>query len=177
MASKLLGGLIFLFVLLPFFTFSCSMKKDQSPKILIQTEDAAKLNLNELKGDDWDTYVNKYLIGTRGLMTGGPRIEIKYPLVIDDDIVKKIETHSPTNLNVEFFKGPAGEQVDMSTLEVIGKNGWFKKSLTNKLKPYIRGTKIEASNIKIGKGKYHLYVSIADMAGVKTEEDYILIVR
>jgi hypothetical protein len=61
--------------------------------------------------------------------------------------------------------------------EVIGKKGWFQKSLTKTLKPYIRGTKIDASNIKVGNGKYHLYVSIADMAGVKTEENYILIVK
>ncbi len=78
-------------------------------------EDAAELDLSELKGDDWDTYVNKYLIGNRGKITNGPRIEIKYPSVIDDDIVKKIEMHSPTNLNVAFFKSEAGEQVDMST--------------------------------------------------------------
>nr|WP_319494007.1 hypothetical protein [uncultured Desulfobacter sp.] len=115
MALKVLSGLIFLFLLLPLFIFSCSMKNDQPPRVLIQMEDAAELDLSELKGDDWDTYVNKYLIGNRGKITNGPRIEIKYPSVIDDDIVKKIEMHSPTNLNVAFFKSEAGEQVDMST--------------------------------------------------------------
>lgn len=177
MTSKLSSGLIFLFALLSLFMVSCSMQNNPSPKILIRTEDAAELNLGELNGNDWDAYVNKYLMDTRGTITNGPRIEIKYPSVIDDDIVKKIETHSPTSLNVEFFKNETGEEVDMGTLEVIGKKGWFQKSLTKKLKPYIRGTKLEASNIEIGRGKYHLYVSIADMAGVKTEENYILIVR
>jgi hypothetical protein len=106
----------------------------------------------------------------------GPRIEIRYPHVKTTNFGQTIETRSPTKLNVAFVRGESGDPVDMSSLEVIGKKGLMTKKLTDKLLPYIKESEIEASDIKIPTGKFQLEVSIADTAGVKTVEKYILLV-
>jgi hypothetical protein len=62
----------------------------------------------------------------------------------------------------------------MGTLQVIAKKGFFKKSLTNRLKPYIQGTSLHARSVSIPAGKFLIQVSIADRGGIKTTETYLL---
>jgi hypothetical protein len=159
---------------------SWATKTVQTDSFLFTQDEAAKLNLSELEGREWSNYLDQHFtkyLSTRGAATKGPRIKVTYPSVKISDSGQTIETQSPTKLIVEFIENAFGGLVDMSTLEVIGKRGWFKKSLTEKLRPYVKGKVIQASDIKIPTGKFHLEVSIADRSGVKTVENYILVVR
>ena len=145
--------------------------------MLFSEEDAAALDLGQLPKTDWNRYVNRAFAPKRGVSSKGPRIQFLQPSVTLAAAGPTIETQSPTELIVAFEERSTGAPVDMSTLEVVGKKGFFKKTLTDNLKPYIVGSQIKATDIKIPHGKFHLEISIADTAGAKTTENYLLVVR
>ncbi len=157
--------------------FSCSFMKGHSDNMLLSEEEAAELNLDQLPEKARYGYVNRYFMVTRGNASNGPRIEIVRPSVTIAEAGPTIETQSPTEFFVSFEKSASGNPADMRTLKVIGKRCFFIKELTERLKPYIVGSKIKASNLKIPNGRFHLEVSIADTAGVETVEHYQLVVR
>ena len=64
--------------------------------------------------------------------------------------------------------------VDMSSLHVVAKKGFFSKTLTSRLKPYVNGTTLAAKGVKIPKGKFFIEFTIADQKGSKTTESYLL---
>ncbi|HUU40718.1 MAG TPA: hypothetical protein VMW42_07250, partial [Desulfatiglandales bacterium] len=64
--------------------------------------------------------------------------------------------------------------VDMSSLYVVAKKGFFSKTLTERLEPYVSGTTIDAKGVKIPKGKFLIEVTIADQDGFKTTGSYLL---
>lgn len=105
----------------------------------------------------------------------GPKIEIKRPALKNSDAGSIIETVSPMDLFVLFEKNRS--PVDMTSLEVNAKKGFFSRSLTAKFKPYIDGTSIQVKKLKIPKGKYHIRISIADQNGAITKETYLLHVK
>ncbi len=84
-----------------------------------------------------------------------------------------VKIQPPAKLVVFFFEGKSGKPVDMSTLKVVGKKWGFSNNLTERLKPFIVGQKIDAANVEIPSGKFHLEVSIADTSGMKTVANYI----
>jgi hypothetical protein len=155
---------------------ACSLHHVQQNRFLFTQNEAAKLDLNQLPEKDWYRYVNQNFIGSRGASMDGPRIEITYPPMTTTAFGQTINTFSPTRLNVAFIQNDTGKPVDMSTLKVIGKKGWFTKTLTDAIRPYVKGTNIEASGLNIPTGKFHLEVSVADTDGAKTIEKYILVV-
>jgi hypothetical protein len=65
----------------------------------------------------------------------------------------------------------------MDSLNVEARKGLFSKSLTNLLRPYIRGDRIEVTNLEIPSGRFMLDVSIADTNGNTTAASYLLEVR
>lgn len=182
-------GISFLIFLFVFSSFAYSFETQNSTaEMLFTPQEADKLDLSGLKGEEWDLYVNtnmglpegkyqpKGLYKIKGT-DNGPKIKITYPLVQETIDGPRIETRSPTKINVIFLQNELGNPVDMTTLEVIGKKGFFTKKLTDKFKPYISGTTIEVPPIKVPKGKFHLKVSIADAQGLKTLENYLLVVK
>jgi hypothetical protein len=64
--------------------------------------------------------------------------------------------------------------VDMSSLEVSAHKGFFSKSLTATLRPFIHGKSLQVTNASIPTGRFLLDVSIADQAGNRTQETYRL---
>jgi hypothetical protein len=74
------------------------------------------------------------------------------------------------NLLVEFVETSA--PVDMKSLEVKAKKGLFSKSLTDKLKPYIKGAAIEANGLQVPEGRYLIEIYIADSNGTETTVTY-----
>jgi len=105
----------------------------------------------------------------------GPRILIENPKIRITEVGPTIETISPADLFVMFEANRA--PVDMDSLQVKAKKGFFSKSLTDRLRPYIQGTTLKVKRAKMPKGRFTLQVSIADQEGAKTTEIYRLIVR
>jgi hypothetical protein len=102
----------------------------------------------------------------------GPRIVLQHPSVKRNGRVPVIETDTPARLRV-FFE-PNASPVDMSSLQVRARKGFFKKSLTQFLKPYIHGTMIEAQNLQFPSGKFMIEIDISDRAGQSTSQSYYL---
>jgi hypothetical protein len=134
--------------------------------VLLDNRDAVKLRLTNREWRD--------VPRERGIQVG-PRIVVKSPPISQSDGVPTIETTSPTTLSVAFDDDRS--PVDMSTLEVSAHKGFFSKSLTAMLQPYIRENALEVSNASIPTGRFLLEVSIADQAGNRTDETYRLEVR
>ena len=102
----------------------------------------------------------------------GPRIVLQYPSVKRDGRVPVIETGTPARLRVLFE--PNRAPVDMSSLQIRARKGFFKKSLTRFLKPYIRGTMIEGRDLQFPSGKFMIEIDISDRDGQSTSQSYYL---
>lgn len=111
---------------------------------------------------------------TRALLSG-PRIAIQRPQVMDSTDGPVIETTSPTDFFVLFESNHA--PVDMDSLRVTAKKGLFSRSLTERLRPYIQGTYLQAKAITIPAGRFLIQIEIADQRGAKTEGHYLLWVQ
>jgi hypothetical protein len=86
--------------------------------------------------------------------------------------VPTIETPTPANLVVLFE--PRNSPVDMKSLDVEAHKGFFSKSLTALLRPYIHGDAIELSKVEIPAGRFMLDITIADQVGDTTDATYRL---
>jgi len=140
-----------------------SQRHESRPAVVLFTlEEAAKLRLEE--GDAFPDV-------ERG-SSEGPRIVIRKPQVIAGKGHRTIETASPTDLTVHFEDN--GAPVDMQTLEVTARRGFFSKSLTPLLKPFLRGTTLEASKLEVPSGSFMVEIAIADSRGNRSEDLYEL---
>jgi hypothetical protein len=101
----------------------------------------------------------------------GPQIVVRRPQVVPGEI-PTIEAESPTDLDVIFE--PRGAPVRMDSLSVAARKGFFSKSLTEMLRPYIRGNSLELSKVEIPTGRFMLNISIADTNGNTTNATYRL---
>jgi hypothetical protein len=105
----------------------------------------------------------------------GPRILVQRPELKGSKDDPLIETASPLDLFVSIERNKA--PVDMDSLEIKAKKGFFSKSLTKKLRPYIKGTVIQAEGIKVPSGKFIIQITISDSEGAKTIASYRLSVK
>ena len=143
------------------------------------TEEAKKLSLSE---KEWNQLIieshigmhDNKLIPSSSISKKGPEIIIKTPPFEVDNTGITIETYSPTDLIISFIK--TGSAIDIESLKVVAKKGFFSVSLTDRLKPYMEGTSINAKKIKIPKGKFLIQISIADLNGVETTKTIRMIV-
>jgi len=102
----------------------------------------------------------------------GPQIIIQTPEVSESTDVPTIVANSPTNLMIEFKESV--NPVDMESLSVVVKKGFFSVRLTSRLQPFIKENAIRAKNIEIPEGKFYIEVSITDQKGIETSEEYVL---
>jgi hypothetical protein len=130
--------------------------------MLFSHEDARQLRLTD---EQW-----RHPPHARAL-SAGPSIVIRSPQVVSGD-VPTIETQTPANLVVLFE--PRSSPVDMSSLAVEAHKGFFSKSLTDLLRPYIHNDSLEVSKVQIPAGKFLLDISIGDQAGNITTATYRL---
>jgi hypothetical protein len=136
--------------------------RPKTPILLFTDEEAAQLRLTA--GDRFPDI-------ERGV-SEGPRIVIRKPHVLADKGHRTIETASPTDLTVQFEEN--GAPVDMQTLEVTARKGFFSKSLTPVLKPFLRGTTLDASQLAVPSGSFMVEIAISDSLGHKTQDVYDL---
>jgi hypothetical protein len=105
-------------------------------------------------------------------MSTGPIIIVQKPTVVDLDNVQTIEAATPIDIDVLFQ--PRSLPVDMNSLDIEARKGFFSKSLTDMLKPYVHGTSLQVQNAQIPQGKFLLEISIADQEGDTTTQSYRL---
>ena len=129
-------------------------------------QEARELQLSDV---EWDMPP----IVTRGVPPG-PVISISSPVLIDDKN-PTLEGVSPLSLMVTFQENSA--PVDMDSLEVTAKKGFFSKSLTDRVKPFVNGNSLEASGLKVPEGKFRIEILIADVQGNQTSMEYRLVVK
>jgi len=102
----------------------------------------------------------------------GPRVVIKQPKVDVTSTGNTIRTRTPTAFLLVFEENKA--PVNMASLEIRAKKGIFSKSLVPLLAPYIQGTTIQVGELEIPAGRFNIEIEIADRAGTKTTEIYVL---
>lgn len=105
----------------------------------------------------------------------GPFIQVKHPQAKDTEYGLTLEMYSPSDFVVIFERNRV--PVDMDSLKIRAKKGIFSKSLTKRLKPYIKETTLNVEGMKIPHGKFTFIVSVADLEGAETVETYRMIIN
>ena len=158
-------GIVWLAVSRPF-----EAQTTPSRLFLLTEEEAAQLRLSGepdrlLKSDPSQKALK--------LSSSGPRIVFERPNIVDENTaLPTVAVTTPLDLLIAFE--PNREAVDMDSLEIRAKKGWFTRSLTSRLKPYIAGTTLAAQNLGIPTGTYRIEIEIADRAGAQTVRAYYL---
>jgi hypothetical protein len=170
MNNKLLFVLVF-FLGVSFFVVLQIRNVFAANLELLTPEEANRLHLT-------DTDIREELpfsAKTRSLSIG-PKINFKTPPTHQDpDGIILVELRGNSQLLIDFLKTQA--EVDMNSLDVEAKKGLFSVSLTDRLKPYIHGNKLEANEIKIPPGQFTVIIRIADRTGTVTEKAYRFLVQ
>ena len=133
--------------------------------VLLTEEEAEQLRLT---GEEW-------LQPVRGRQprSQGPSIVFQSPSITSVRAnPPTITTVTPLNLFVTFEPNPA--PIDMASLKVQAKKGLLRKSLIDRLRPFIAGTTIRAEDLEIPTGKFYIEIEIADSDGQKTLREYYL---
>jgi hypothetical protein len=130
--------------------------------LLLSSQEARQLRLTP---GEWQS------VAMPRALSFGPQIIIRRPQVVPAAI-PTIQAKSPTDLNVIFQ--PRDAPVRMDSLKVEARKGFFSKSLTEMLRPYIRGDSIELNSVQIPAGRFMLDISIADASGNTTDAIYRL---
>jgi hypothetical protein len=142
--------------------FQCYVVAGADTVVLFTRHEASQLRLSER---EW-----RQVPKARAL-AAGPQIIIRRPQLLPGEI-PIIEAKSPTDLYVIFE--PRDAPVRMNSLNVEARRGFFSKSLTEMLRPYIRGDSIEMSQVEIPTGRFLLNISITDTRGNTTDATYRL---
>ena len=130
--------------------------------LLFTPQEARELRLND---QDW-----QHLAKAREI-SAGPQIVVHQPEVMPGAI-PTIETLSPTDLYVTFE--PRHAPVRMDSLRVEARKGFFSKSLTELVGPYIHSNSVDMHQVEIPTGRFLLEISIADTNGNLTDATYRL---
>lgn len=153
-------------ITLPMIITSTRMATADQRLVLLTPQEAQQLNLSD---QEWEK-TGRLL---RAPISKGPIISLVKPALKDAGAeLPSVETSSPVHLVVLFKERSA--PVDMSSLQVVGKKGIIKMSLTDRLKPYIKGTTLEAPDVQVPNGRFLVVVSIQDVNGQQTQASYRL---
>jgi hypothetical protein len=170
MNNKLLFVLVF-FLGISIFVVLQSRDVFAANLELLTPEEASQLHLADTDIREELPFSSK----TRSLSIG-PKINFKTPPTRQDsDGIILVELRGNSQLLIDFLKTQA--EVDMNSLDVEAKKGMFSVSLTDRLKPYIHGNKLEANEIKIPPGQFTVIIRIADRVGTFTENAYRFLVQ
>ena len=131
--------------------------------VLLTADEAAKLRMSD---GEWPPMIRSRAV------KAGPRVVIEHPDVASADGAQRIELTVPARLVVRFEEN--GAPVDMTSLQVSAHKGFFSKSLTSLLKPYIRGTTLSVDQLQVPEGQFLVEIQITDTKGMETSESYRL---
>lgn len=91
-------------------------------------------------------------------MTNGPVIHVVSPAAETE------MTHKPVAVEIVFEKSEAGSDPNMTTLKITYLK-FIRIDITDRIKPYVEGTKIAAKDVSFPKGNHSLSVYIEDAQG------------
>lgn len=135
---------------------------------LLSVEEAKELQLGDA---EWEAGAIPKSAGL-GI---GPKIVFEAPEVQATDKGLLIDSPSTMSLLVVFKDNIS--PVDMKTLKIRARKGWFSKNLTDRLAPYLSGTSLKAENVKIPAGRFKLEIKIADTSGHESVQEYLCQIR
>jgi hypothetical protein len=98
---------------------------------------------------------------------GGPRIDVRAPQMLNN---QKPTVSKPVAINVRF-EPLDGSQVNMTTLKVTYLK-LFGIDITDRLKPFIKGTEIAVDEADIPVGDHSIRVDIRDSQGRGSSETF-----
>ncbi len=136
--------------------------------MLLSFEEAKELDLDDA---EWDKGGIPKALGY-GI---GPKIIFERPTVKETD--KGLLINSPSQMDLVVLFKDGISPVNMKTLKIKAKKGWFSKSLTKRLKPYLLGQSIRANDIKIPSGRFKLEIKVADKDGNESVQEYLCEIR
>ena len=142
--------------------------------VLLTQEQAAQLSLSEEEAQNlWlmnEEMEYLWQPRSRQSLQGGPSIVLERPdMTLRRGAIPTIEATSPLSLSIVFEPGNDDREIDMNTLKVLIKKGfWPTVEYTAELKPYVRGTTLRAENVQIPTGRYRIQIEIADQRGLRT---------
>ncbi len=136
-------------------------------RLVLLTPQEAEL-LRQTEGE-WDPILRMRSIPP------GPFIQVKHPQVKDTEYGLTLEMYSPSDFMVIFERNRV--PVDMDSLKIRAKKGIFYKSLTKRLRPYIKETTLNVEGMVIPHGRFTFVISIADLDGAKTVGTYRMIIN
>lgn len=135
---------------------------------LFSMEEAKELHLDEA---EWEQGAMP-----KSLSFGvGPKIVFAMPMVKETDKGMLIDSPSEMSLLVQFEDGVSA--VDMDSLNIKARKGWFSKNLTERLAPYLEGNSLKAENVKIPTGRFKLEIKISDVSGHESIQEYLCEIR
>ena len=144
--------------------------------VLLTEEEATQLRILDLESDLHRGLESDLHQNAIRLPSAGPAIVFKRPDFLDEAATPPtLAATTPLDLLIVFEPTRAG--VDMASLEVRAKKGWFTQSLTSRLQPYVAGTTLEASKLEVPPGTYRIEIAIADRSGARTVRAYYLEVQ
>ena len=131
--------------------------------VLFSNDEAAQLRY---AAGEWPPRIRKRSLST------GPKVIVEQPKLKTAEGGEQIDLKVPASLVVRFEE--TGAPVDMGSLEVNARKGFFSKSLTGLLKPYVQGTTLKVEELEVPTGNFLVEIQIADTKGSQTSESYRL---
>jgi len=139
---------------------------EHQPIALFDEQDAARLRFDE---QEFGPALGRESTSRTRSIVKGPRVIIVTPEVTTDESGQRmIELTPPADLVVRFEETLA--PVDMKSLKVRARKGFFSKSLTDLMARFINGTVLEALGLNIPIGRFIIELTIADENGRETRE-------
>lgn len=129
--------------------------------ILLAPDEARELRFSD---EDWPR------IPRRRAIEAGPRVVFQRPEVHESDEGPTVEMTTPGSLLVRFEATQA--PVNMSSLRVTARKGFFSKSLTELLQAYVRGTTVDVGRLEVPSGRFVIEIAVADQHGTETVAAY-----
>jgi hypothetical protein len=154
-------SLLMLLLALPLRTLAAGGNAPGRAVVLFAPDEASQLRFSN---DDWPQVRRSRAIES------GPRVVFQHPAVHDSDAGPTVEMTTPGSLLVRFEPNQA--PVDMNSLQVTARKGFFSKSLTELLRPYVHGATVDVSRLEIPTGKFLIEIAVADQQGTKTVASY-----
>ena len=167
-----IAGISFAVVVLCWISIGWTQSSQPQAFDLFSSEEAVLLRLTD---EEFDREIENAPRPRTRSLSPGPSIMIQQPTITDAESRPTLETGSPTDIIIAFQATHA--PVNMDSLQVKAKKGWFTKSLTDRLKPFVIGTQLAAKGINIPQGRFQIQIAIADQQGVETVETYRLTVK
>lgn len=162
MCLSLVAGLVVCLALIPQMSFA------EDGFMLLSVQEAKELQLDDA---EWEEGGMPKSFGF-GI---GPKIIFESPQVEETDKGLIIASPSQMDLLVVFRDGVS--PVDMETLNIKAKKGWFSKNLTKRLQPYLHGQSLKAENVKIPSGRFKLEIKVSDHKGNESLQEYLCEIR